>query len=50
MIMTDGNPSYDSLDDRFHGHHTVGHNRQFVHAVIIHTNCAESYQSLLSVV
>jgi hypothetical protein len=46
-IMTDGNPSYADLDDYFHGHHAVDHNKQFVRAVIIHTNFAESYHSLL---
>ena len=33
-IMTDGNPSYANLDDYFHGHHAVDHNREFVCAVI----------------
>jgi transposase-like protein len=46
-IMTDGNPSYANLDDYFHGHHAVDHNKEFVRAVIIHTNFAESYHSLL---
>jgi transposase-like protein len=46
-IMTDGNPSYTNLDDYFHGHHAVDHNKQFVRAVIIHTQFAESYHSLL---
>jgi len=46
-IMTDGNPSYANLDDYFHGHHAVDHNKQFVRAMIIHTNFAESYHSLL---
>ena len=46
-IMTDGNPSYANLDDFFHGHHAVDHDKQFVRAVIIHTNFAESYHSLL---
>lgn len=46
-IMTDGNPSYVNLDDYFHGHHAVDHNKLFVRAVIIHTNVAESYHSLL---
>jgi len=46
-IMTDGNPSYESLDQYFHGHHAVDHNKQFVRAFIIHTNFAESYHSLL---
>ena len=46
-IMTDGNPSYANLDDYFHGHHAVDHNKEFVRALIIHTNFAESYHSLL---
>jgi transposase-like protein len=46
-IMTIGNPSYTNLDDYFHGHHAVDHNKQFVRAVIIHTQFAESYHSLL---
>jgi transposase-like protein len=46
-IMTDGNPSYTNLDDYFHGHRAVDHNKQFVRAVIIHTQFAESYHSLL---
>jgi hypothetical protein len=46
-IMTDGNPSYENLDEFFHGHHAVDHDKQFVRAVIIHTNFAESYHSLL---
>lgn len=46
-IMTDGNPSYESLDQYFHGHHAVDHDKQFVRAMIIHTNFAESYHSLL---
>jgi len=47
-IMTDGNPSYADLDDFFHGHNAVDHNKQFVRAMIIHTNFAESYHSLLN--
>ena len=46
-IMTDGNPSYATLDEYFHGHHAVDHDKQFVRAMIIHTNFAESYHSLL---
>lgn len=46
-IMTDGNPSYENLDQYFHGHHEVDHDKQFVRAFIIHTNFAESYHSLL---
>lgn len=46
-IMTDGNPSYENLDEYFHAHHAVDHDKQFVRAMIIHTNFAESYHSLL---
>jgi transposase-like protein len=46
-IMTDGNPSYANLDDYFRAHHAVDHDKQFVRAMIIHTNFAESYHSLL---
>jgi len=46
-IMTDANPSYRSLDAYFRAHHAVDHDKQFVRAVIIHTNFAESYHSLL---
>src|SRR5713101_1872120 len=45
--MTAGNPSYANLDDFFRGHHAVDYDKQFVRAVIIHTNFAESYHSLL---
>ncbi len=31
----------------FAGHHVVDHSREFVRAVIMHTNFAESYHSLL---
>ncbi len=47
VIMTDENPSYEGLDDFFKAHHTVNHSETFVRAVIIHTNFAESYHSLL---
>ncbi len=47
VIMTDENPSYEGLDDHFHAHHAVNHSETFVRAVIIHTNFAESYHSLL---
>ena len=46
-IMTDANPSYRSLDAYFRAHHSVDHDKQFVRAVIVHTNFAESYHSLL---
>lgn len=47
VIMTDANPSYGSLGQYFRAHHAVDHDKQFVRAVIIHTNFAESYHSLL---
>src|SRR5260370_11176968 len=47
-IMTDGNPSYANLDDYFHGHHAVDHDKQFVRAMIIHTNFPKSYHTLLN--
>lgn len=47
MIMTDGNQSYADLDRYFHSHHAVDHDKQFVRAMFIHTNFAESYHSLL---
>ncbi|MGC2222532.1 MAG: IS1595 family transposase [Methylocella sp.] len=47
MIVTDGNPSYADLDSYFHSHYAVDHDKQFVRAMIIHTNFAESYHSLL---
>jgi ISXO2-like transposase domain len=46
-IMTDCNPSYESLHAYFHGHHAADHDKQFFRAVIIHTNFAGSYHSLL---
>ena len=47
VIMTDENPSYEGLDDHFHAHHAVNHSETFVRGMIIHTNFAESYHSLL---
>ncbi len=46
-IMTDENPSYEGLDNHFAGHHAVNHSETFVRGLIIHTNFAESYHSLL---
>lgn len=46
-IITDAHPSYAGLSDHFTAHHTVDHSKQFVRAVILHTNFAESYHSLL---
>ena len=46
-IITDGHPGYEGLDQYFHSHHVVDHNKQFVRAVILHTNFAESYHALL---
>ncbi|HEX9648873.1 MAG TPA: IS1595 family transposase [Alphaproteobacteria bacterium] len=47
VIMTDENPSYEGLQDRFKAHHAVNHSETFVRAIIIHTNFAESYHALL---
>lgn len=46
-IMTDAYLSYEDLDQHFHAHHMVDHSRHFVRSVILHTNFAESYHSLL---
>ena len=46
-IMTDAHLSYEGLAEHFHGHHTVDHSKTFVRGVIMHTNFAESYHSLL---
>ena len=46
-IMTDAHLSYEGLDQHFHSHHAVDHSKTFVRSVIIHTNFAESYHSLL---
>ncbi len=46
-IVTDAHLSYKGLDQHFHSHHTVDHSKTFVRGVIIHTNFAESYHSLL---
>ena len=46
-IMTDANVSYEGLDQHFRSHHAVDHSKTFVRSVIIHTNFAESYHSLL---
>ena len=45
--MTDAHLSYTGLAEHFHGHHTVDHSKTFVRGVIMHTNFAESYHSLL---
>ncbi len=47
-IMTDAHLSYEGLDKYFHAHHTVDHAKEYVRAVIFHTNFAESYHSLSS--
>lgn len=47
VIMTDENRSYEGLDDHFTAHHAVNHSETFVRGMIIHTNFAESYHSLL---
>jgi transposase-like protein len=46
-IMTDGNPSYEGLHKHFRSHHVIDHNKTFVRSMILHTNFAESYHSLL---
>lgn len=46
-IMTDAHLSYEGLSEHFSGHHTVDHSQTFVRGVIMHTNFAESYHSLL---
>lgn len=46
-IVTDAHLSYTGLDQHFHSHHTVDHSKTFVRGLIIHTNFAESYHSLL---
>lgn len=46
-IMTDAHLAYTGLSEHFHGHHTVDHSKTFVRGVIMHTNFAESYHSLL---
>lgn len=46
-IMTDGNPSYDGLDRHFASHHVIDHDKTFVRSIILHTNFAESYHSLI---
>ena len=46
-IITDAHLSYEGLDDHFRAHHAVDHSKQFVRTVILHTNFAESYHSLL---
>lgn len=46
-IMTDAHLSYEGLDEHFRAHHTVDHSKEFVRAVLLHTNFAESYHSLL---
>ena len=46
-IVTDAHLSYDGLNDHFRAHHTVDHSKHYVRAMILHTNFAESYHSLL---
>ena len=46
-IITDAHLSYEGLGDHFHAHHAVDHSKHYVRAVILHTNFAESYHSLL---
>ena len=46
-IVTDALLSYEDLGHHFRFHHTVDHSKEFVRAIILHTNFAESYHSLL---
>ncbi len=46
-IITDAHPSYDGLSQHFAAHHSVDHSKHYVRSVILHTNFAESYHSLL---
>lgn len=46
-IMTDAHLPCEGLDEHFAGHHIVDHSKTFVRGVIMHTNFAESYHSLL---
>lgn len=46
-IITDAHLSYEGIDEHFAAHHTVDHSKTFVRGVIMHTNFAESYHSLL---
>ena len=46
-IVTDEHMSYTGLHKRFAGHLTIDHSKTFVRGLIIHTNFAESYHSLL---
>lgn len=46
-IITDAHMSYEGIGEYFAGHHTVDHSKTFVRGVIMHTNFAESYHSLL---
>ena len=46
-IVTDAHLSYEGLQDHFAAHHAVHHSKHYVRAVILHTNFAESYHSLL---
>jgi transposase-like protein len=46
-IITDALLSYEDLEQHFRMHHVVDHSKHFVRSVILHTNFAESYHSLL---
>lgn len=46
-IVTDAHLSYEGLSQHFAAHHVVDHSKHYVRAVIMHTNFAESYHSLL---
>lgn len=46
-IVTDAHTGYSGVENWFAGHHTVNHSKTFVRGLIVHTNFAESYHSLL---
>ncbi len=46
-IVTDSHLGYSGIKKHFRSHHTVDHSKEFVRAIIFHTNFAESYHSLL---
>ena len=46
-IVTDENLAYSGIGKHFKSHHSVDHSKTFVRSVILHTNFAESYHSLL---
>lgn len=46
-IMTDENLSYSGIGEHFNAHLSVDHSKTYVRSMIVHTNFAESYHSLL---